>query len=407
MDGPHVPDRWIGALVASTLLVAGTTMPGFLVAALAPSISQSFEFGPAEIGLAIALFNGVGALVSTRGGRWTDEFGAVAMLTGGVGLAAAASLALGALAGSAVAVTVALAVVGVGRAAATPVAGLLASSHVAPGRRGVTIGAQQAGAPLGSLAAGLALPLLAGPLGWRAIFAMASALMVGSAYAVRRQLDGSMPVRRARADRGRRRERPGPSLRPVRVAALANTLGNAAAFGLSSFLVVYAVDNGISVGTAGALLAAVSLLSAATRVLLGHRADRRGEGDRMNAVIALLAAATVGYLVLILGTPGAIVAGAIVGGLGWGWGGLVMLAVVEYQREAPAEAISLTMTGIFLGACIGPLIAGVLAAQFSYTATWIACAAMAVAAAGLYASVRNELRVGARPRSPGLPASGD
>jgi len=180
-------------------------------------------------------------------------------------------------------------------------------------------------------------------------------------------------------------------MRPVRIAAIANTLGNAAAFGMLAFLVVYAVEHGVSLALAGTLLAAVSVLSAVTRIALGHLADRRG-GDRIGGVVVLLAAATGGYLLLIVGTPAAVVVGALIGGLGWGWGGLMMLAVVERHAEAPGEMISLTMSGIFLGACLGPLIAGVLIAQLSYTAAWIACAALAGTAAGLFAAVRAELR---------------
>ncbi len=102
---------------------------------------------------------------------------------------------------------------------------------------------------------------------------------------------------------------------------------------------------------------------------------------------AMLAASVVGYLLLTVGEPGVIAAAALLaGGLGWAWPGALNLAVVQRSPEAPAWAVGVMMTGLFAGAVVGPLVTGFLAEHDLFTAAWIACAGLALLAAGTIAA---------------------
>jgi predicted MFS family arabinose efflux permease len=174
-------------------------------------------------------------------------------------------------------------------------------------------------------------------------------------------------------------------------------LASAAGVGFVSFLVTYAVGNGMSEAAAGLLLAGVSLAATISRIALGVFADRAGQ-EPLRPVATMLAASVTGYLLLTAGEPGVIAAAALLaGGLGWAWPGGLTLAVVQRSPEAPAWAVGVMMTGLFVGAVAGPLITGFLAEDDLFTAAWIACAGLALlAAATIVGTLRREARAGGR-----------
>src|SRR5918992_908858 len=152
---PDVASRSLGrrgwrSLVTGTALIVATVLPGFLTASLAPRIRTDFAFGDSSLGVAVGLFYAVSALGSVPAGRPVDPVGA----------------GCGAWVG------------GVGNALGGPSVSALLKQEVAQRRQGVAFGAQQSGAPLGALGAGLALPLVAIPFGWRWAFVAASVLTV-------------------------------------------------------------------------------------------------------------------------------------------------------------------------------------------------------------------------------------
>ena len=179
----------------------------------------------------------------------------------------------------------------------------------------------------------------------------------------------------------------------VHALGLAAFLASAASVGFISFLVVYSVDNGISDGAAGLLLAAVSFCAAAARIVLGLHADR-GEQEALRPVAAMFAASVAGYLLLIAGQPVVIVVAALLAGsLGWAWPGALNLAVVQRSPDAPAWAVGVMMTGLFGGAIAGPVAIGLLAESDLWAAAWIGCACFALlAAASVIAVRRHEAR---------------
>jgi cyanate permease len=223
------------------------------------------------------------------------------------------------------------------------------------------------------------------PLGWRWAFVAAAALAIVSVAFAPRADETSAAV--ASAVR-----RPG-GFSSVHALGVAAVFASAASVGFVAFLVTYSVENGISEAAAGLLLAGVSLAAAASRIALGLFADHTGQ-DPLRPVAAMLAASVVGFLLLIVGEPVVIAAAALLAGsLGWAWTGGLNLAVVQRAPDAPAWAVGVMLTGLFVGAVGGPLLTGFLAEHDQFTLAWIACAALALSAsATIVATMRHEAR---------------
>ena len=358
-------------------------MPGFLTASLAPRIRDDFAFGDSILGLAVGLFYVVSATGSVPAGRLVDRVGAARGMALSTACTTVCCLAIAGFAESAAILTALLLLGGVGNALAGPSVSTLLRREVATHRQGLAFGAQQSGATLGALAAGLALPAVAIPFGWQWAFVASAALtLLAVALAPRPgAVAAGLPAT------GRR-----PStFTSVHALGVAAVLASAAGVGFVSFLVTYAVERGMSEGTAGLLLAAVSLSATVSRISLGAFADRAGQ-EPLRPVALMLAASVSGYLLLIADEPGVIAAAALLaGGLGWAWPGGLTLAVVQRSPDAPAWAVGVMMRGLFVGAVGGPLLTGILAEHELFTLAWIACAGLALmASATVAATLRHE-----------------
>ncbi len=94
-------------------------------------------------------------------------------------------------------------------------------------------------------------------------------------------------------------------------------------------------------------------------------------------VAALLAVGAAGMAMLGIDSTLALVVGvSLAFGLGWCWPGLLAFAVVKLRPQAPAAATSVTQTGVYAGACAGPLGFGFVAARTSYPVAWVGAAVM-------------------------------
>jgi predicted MFS family arabinose efflux permease len=367
------------ALITGVTLVATGALPGFLAATLAPRIRDDFAFGASSLGLAAALFYLVSMVCSTPLGRLVERIGPVAGLRACAGLTAVACLVVAALADSAESLIPLLALAGVGNAMAGPAVSATLKHEVAPERQGLAFGSQQAGASIGALLAGLALPAIGIPFGWRWAYVVVAALALTAAVAA----PGHIP-RPAPAERGR----PPAGIGVVHAIGLAAFLASAASVGFISFLVSYSVEQGIGQGAAGVLLAVVAGCAATARIGLGFVADR-GAQDALRPVGAMFAVSAGAYLLLIAGEPVLIVLAALIAGsFGWAWPGALNLAVVQHSPQAPAWAVGVMLAGLFAGAITGPLIIGLLAHDDHFAAAWAICAAFALMAAVTVTAVR-------------------
>jgi MFS family permease len=361
--------------------VVATVLPAFLTAGLAVKMREDFWLSDSLLGIAVAVSFAVATIASSPAGRLVDRMGPARGIYVGAVLALICSLAIASVVDSAGSLIAILTLGGLANAFAGPGAGALISHLTAHHRQGMALGAQQAGAPLGALLAGLALPLVAVPLGWRWAFVVAALVPIAVIVLMR-----SLPEAPRVSPRPARRA--GTGLRPVHLLALAAALSNLAANGMIAFLVVYAVGEGMSTTAAGLLLAMTSLVAATSRVIFGALADVR-RGRVLVGVAALLSFGALGYLLLATGHLVALVAGALVaGGIGWGWAGLMTLAIVRTNRDAPGAAVGIGMMGIFAGASIGPFAVGFLAEIASFTAAWLAATVVTLLAAVVVVAAR-------------------
>jgi MFS family permease len=377
------------ALAVAVAVPITGALPIFLTAALAPQLDDAFSFSEGALGVTVALHYLVAALSSAVAGRVVGAVG-VATAIRLTGLIAAATCLLMAFAGgSSGGVLAILLFAALGNALAAPAAsGVL---RAAATRDGLAFGAQQAGGTLAPLAAGIALPLVATPLGWRWAFGLAAvpALVVTltpPAIAVTRAVSGG----RARAPRVAEHV-------PALSLAAAAGLASAAAMGTASFLVTYGVDEvGMADEAAGLVLAALGIAAGVGRIALGAAADGPGS-DPLGAVAPLLVISAGGYALLIAGTTGfTYVAAVVIGFAGWGWSGALAVALVRMLPDAPSAVGSL-MTGTFSGAVAGPVLVGLLADHDHWDTAWIACAALSAAAGVMVALAGRARRLGTSP----------
>jgi MFS family permease len=289
-------------------------------------------------------------------------------------VATAVCLLLAALAAQSLAVLLALlAVAGLANAVTQPAINLFMADQVPLARQGIAFGIKQAAIPAAVLVSGLALPLLALPLGWRPTVAICAAGVLAVAVAVRRSATSFAPVpQRDRAPR--------PS-RALIVTAVGAALASAGPNSLGAYLVASAVDVGIAEGVAGLLAAAGSGAALLTRVALGERADRRRDYGYA-AVVALLVSGSLGFALLATGEAVLFVVGVFAAfALGWGWPGLFNLAVVHLNREAPGAATGVTQTGIYVGAAAGPAAYGLVSEEYGYSTAWVVSGVLCLLAA--------------------------
>lgn len=267
-----------------------------------------------------------------------------------------------------------------------------------PHERGRAAGLSSAGGGLGGTVALLALPALAGELGWRWAYATTLAPLLAMAVltaAIVRDTPGGRP----RDDAG------GPAVPPL--AALRRVLGSAALWplaassfcaygaflGLVTWLPTFFVrEHGLSPAEAGRV---TSLLTAAVTVswpAAGVVADRTGR-PRAVAVASLLLGALACLLFAGL-PPGTAPAGlaAAAAGTGLALGGSLMPYLLVLERFPPplvGTAAGVVNTAWLLGGLAAPAALGALLdATGSFGPVLSACAGLAVLAAASVALAR-------------------
>src|SRR3954462_6737661 len=165
-------------VVTGTALIVAGVLPGFLTASLAPRIRHDFSFGDSVLGLAVAIFYLTCMVSSTPSGHLVERIGARRGMLLGAGLTSVACLAIALFADSPAALIAILVLAGLGNAIGGPAVSALLRRTVDTGRHGLAFGAQQSGASIGALLAGVALPAVAIPFGWRWAYVFAAVLAV-------------------------------------------------------------------------------------------------------------------------------------------------------------------------------------------------------------------------------------
>jgi predicted MFS family arabinose efflux permease len=372
--GPGVAQ--LSLLRPATLAIAAgaaTVLPGFLIGSLALQIRGDLDVSVAAVAAGVTVFFAAGAVGAGPGGRLSERVGALRAIRGCVVATAALLLACAVLAGSLAMLLLLLALAGLANSVCQPAINLFMADQVPLDRQGIAFGIKQAAIPAAVLVSGLALPVLALPLGWRPTFAICAMGALAVAAAVGRAAPSFVaPPERPRPPR--------PSRKLV-ITAVGAALASAGPSALGAYLVASAVDVGIAEGAAGVLSAAGSASSLLVRIAAGHRADRRRDYG-FSTMVALLVAGAAGFALLAVGEPAPFVAGVFVAfALGWGWPGLFNLAVVDLHREAPGAATGISQTGIYVGAAVGPAAYGLLSSEIGYPGAWGVAGGMSLVAA--------------------------
>lgn len=293
---------------------------------------------------------------------------------------AGAALVAAALAPATAWLALALLVGGLANAIGQPAGNAMVAAHVPPSRFGLAYAVKQSGIPVATLLSGLAVPTIALTIGWRYGYAAAATLALGSALLP--------PADRPAAQR--RPERPVPVVarRPLWTLALALSAAVVAATSIGAFGASAGVAIGLSEGAAGLLVAAGGLVGLTIRLTAGVVADRVA-ADALTGVAGLIVAGAAGWALMAaafaLDAAGPYVLGLLIANaFGWGWPGLLHLAVARRFPTATAAASGVTQTGVSAGLLVGPLVLGVVITNGGWMPAWaLAAAAALVAATGV------------------------
>ena len=374
---------------AGTAAVSVTTvgvLPPFMVGVLWVQVRADLGFGPSLLGVLVACFFLVSGLSALTAGMVVRRLGTSPVVRLSA-LVAAASMLVIALAAQHTAVLVgALVLAGWGNGVGQPASNDLIARAVTPDHHGLAYGTKQAAIPLATMLAGVAVPLVAIPLGWRPAFVLGAglALLVTLTVPSGRRL----PPRGAAVAS----EAAGPFRRAALVVlACGLMLGAATGNALGSFFVATAVASGIAPGTAGVLAAVASATGAIARITFGWLADRV-RSRWLLVVAAQMAVGGLSYALLGTGVEVLIGAGAVIGYCtAWAWAGLSTYSVARMHPGMAARATSITQGGMGAGAALGPLLFGLLVTATSYAVAWYATAAVSVVAGAVIVQGRRML----------------
>ncbi len=370
-----VNPRPVLTVFAATTFTVAAVLPSFMLGGLASLMRADLHFDEARLGLAVGAFYGASALAAVPGGRLAERLGARTSFIIGVGLAVSSLGGIALLASSWAHLVPFLALAGGSNGVTQSAASLAIARGVPPRRRGVAFAIKQSAVPTASLLAGLAVPLIGLTIGWRWAFGLGAIAAMGllailPAREPRQATVVAEPHVRVRFER---RE-----LRELIIVAVASGCGAVAANSMGAFYVESAVSNGQQLALAGLMLSFGSIAGILTRLGLGWFADRSAF-DPLRVAGAMMVVGTLGFLVLGYGEGvGALLVGTLLAfSAGWGWPGLMQLAVVSEHLQAPASASGIAHAGALSGGLIGPIAFGWVVAQLGYTTGWTMVAVVA------------------------------
>ncbi|MEU8890406.1 MFS transporter [Streptomyces sp. NPDC048442] len=375
------PDR---AGLSTALRVAAvtvlTSLPVFLPGAANGLISAEFGWSSVRMGAILAVYwlaSLSGAFVSKR---------AVLPMNGERTLAMALCVTCVGLFSAALMPVVGLWVSSVFGGAAygytQPHTNGLLMRRCAPRLRALAFGMKQAAVPAATLLASMAMPMLAGPSGWRPVFAGTAVLCgAGGALLMRGTPSGVSP-----ASTTRRRNTPLRGRAFLIAVSCAGFFGAMVGNGLGGFLVIALTDRGASLTVAGAVATAGAALNIAVRLAAGWLVGRVPQAAWV-ALTGLFVVGAAGTALLASTALTVAAVGALLAyGGGWGWAGLLHYVIGLPYSGQEQRATAHSQMGVSLGAAVGPLLCGLLfsihpaSAWWTLTGAGVAAAACALAA---------------------------
>ncbi|WP_216671334.1 MFS transporter [Mangrovicoccus sp. HB161399] len=366
----------------AAISAAALTMP-----VLAPAAAASFGLQAVQIGLYVGLVYAGAMASSLASGTIIRRYGAIRTSQVAL-LLAAAGLLLG-LSGMAWLLVPGALVIGFGYGTVTPASSHMLARSAPAGRMGLVFSLKQTGVPLGGAIAGLLLPPVAGHGGWHWGVALSAAICLAAA-ALAQPLQPALDADRDPAAQPSRAPLFAPlrnilSRPALRDLAAASFVFAAMQLVLTSYLVTFlSGERGLSLGTAGAVMAMSQAAGIAGRLAWGWMADRL-VGPRL--LLCLLAAAMAGCALAFAlsgsGWPVAvlILASILFGATAIGWNGVFLAEVARLvPREEAGAATGGALFMTYGGVIAGPPIFAFLIGHGGYGSAFLA---FSLALAGL------------------------
>jgi MFS family permease len=375
MSDPSDAASWRAVRVATSVTVL-TVVPLYYVGAMSVQLREELAFGAAALGMLVAIFRVGAASSSSILGRVTDRIGALRAMRYSLLIAAGSTLGVALFARSWAALAVGIFGCGVSSSWGQLAANRYLIRVVRGGRQGLAFGIKQSAMPTAAMFAGLAVPVVALTLGWRAAFVIASVLSLSLLPFLPRPSNAPRPPAQAAKDRVAFRG-------SVRVLTFGMMFAMAAGSTLGAFTVETGVAQGFSVRTASLMLSFGSLFSIILRVIIGRMSDTWKDGH-FDFVAGLLAVGSIGYLMFAIGgRTVTLLAIPIAFGAGWAFNGLFWFAALRLNADAPGATAGVIMPGGMAGGVFGPVLFGWIVEWAGFGAAWVSTAVFALLAAFL------------------------
>lgn len=384
-------------LAVGTLGQTATCLFTYGLASLVPRMRSELGLSLPQAGALLSAPVAGLLLTLVLWGVATDRWGERATLVAGLGLAGAV-LCLAPATATAVQLAVVLGVAGAAGASVNAASGRVVLGWFPARGRGTAMGVRQSAQPLGVALGAAVFPPLAAAVGLRqallfpALLCLLAAVLVLVAVADPPQVAPTATVARGRS--------------PYADGVLTRIHASSALlvvpqFATASFAVEFLVrDTGRGDVTAGRLMAVVSLVGAAARVVAGRWSDRLGTRLRPMRVIAVTTAAATAVLALSAALDlDAVSVGALVlaTAVSASPNGLAFTAVAERAGSAwSGRALGIQNTGQNLTAVLAPPVLGALVTASGFGSGFAVAAVAPVLAAGLVPVRAEAARAGSR-----------
>jgi MFS family permease len=380
-------DRSLRGLAVIAVAIVAAILPAFILGSLSVEIRSELRYGETAAGLLFAAFFASSAVVSSRVGRRVDRVGPRLALSYALAGTCLIELCIGFGADQLVWLVLLSGLAGICNATAQLGANVFIARNLPLRRQGVGFAVKQSAMPGAALIAGLLLPTIALTVGWRWVFVIGSGLSGLALLAVRWRLAPD-PIQAGEADSQSSSDTASasasalaPPLLALSILAVAAAFATAAAITLGGFFVESTVNSGVAAATAGFAFAFGSVISILVRLLVGAYADRY-TGNLLGVVAIMIFVGSCTSLIFVFQTPTAHFIGLpLAFGAGWAWPGLFNLSVVRASPGFPGRATGITQTGVYVGGAVGPVLFGLTAEHWSYSAAWVLAAVLGLCAA--------------------------
>lgn len=386
---------WARALAATLLVQILSSLAAASVPLLGPLLTQRWGIAPEGIGYISATVSVGICWYLACGGPMLAHLGPVRSLQAGL---LAVGLALLLMAQShLVAGLIGALLLGLGVAPNTPAGSQILLRTAPPAHRSLIFSIKQAGVPLGGALAGLVVAKLVTGLGIDLAIGIVAGTMILTLVLVqpqRKRLDAEAGPRQPGWPRlflsSAGLWRSFSMIREYRELPLLTVIGIAFSITqacVTAFTATYLVTrHGRSLAEAGQMVAVLLATSALARIAFGWVSDRMRNGMLLLALIALCAAAAIGFMIAVDMSRGWLpyLALALVGATTMGWNGVHM---AELARISPLEHVGEVTSAAslfgFVGAVCGPMLFALAVAKTGSFAVAFAIAAAQLSVIGI------------------------